>query len=150
MKVYKVNEDRRPQKLRVIVSPQLDKQIDNIYMYNQNKPKAIFQWLDYIEHIKDYIANPVIAYDYCNRYVHYPNGAIYLSDFNYDVGFIVRDNRRRQSYVYIFRLDLRPQDFGLVNPSCVRENTIRNKIIIKEYQLHTIIRETLKRILLTA
>lgn len=151
MKNYNLNEDRRPQKLKVNVSPQIDNKIDAIYDYNQNNPKALFQWFDYIDGIKDYISNPVIAYDYTHKYTHFPNGAIYLTDFDYDVGFIVRTNRFGKSYVYIFKLDLKTQKFGLKVPWQIQESRIHKNVIhITESQISQMVRETLRRVLLTA
>lgn len=123
MKQCWVNEDKLPQKLLVITSPKISKQIQVIDGYNQNNIDALYQWNEYIEGVKSYISNPVIAWDYNNKYPHFPNGAVHLRDFGYDVAFIVKTNQNtNKNYVYVFKIDLKPQEFGLKVPPTLEEN----------------------------
>ena len=130
-----VSEDKLPKKLLVITSPEISKQIEMIDNYNQNNIDALSQWNEYIEGLKSYISNRSIAFDYANRFTKFPNGAIHLMDLGYDVTFIVRTNRRtNRSYVYVFMLNLKPEEFGLRVPpkrnsqSQVNSPTINNVV----------------------
>lgn len=119
MKLHYLNEDKLPPKLQVIFSSKIIKKMDFIENFNQDNIDALSQWYYYIEGVKSYISNPSIAWDYTNRYSHFPNGAIHLKELNYDVMFIVKKNR---NYVYVFKIDLKPQEFGLKVPPTLEEN----------------------------
>lgn len=149
---YMLLEDTRPKRLTVSVSSKIKKSIAEIYKCNQDNPTALSQWARYIESIRSYISNPAIAFDYANRYAHYPNGAIHLVEMNYDVSFITKSNDTNEyAYVYIFGIDFKLKDFGLKDPTIMNE--LRKKkgtVIVTESKLRSIIRETLRRVLLTA
>ena len=116
-KLCQINEDRLPQKLSVVLSTTIRQEMDAIYAYNQNNTDGLRQWYEYIDGMESYISNPVIAWDYINRYAHFPNGAIHLMDLGYDVSFIVSTNRTtNENYVYVFMLNLKPEEFGLKVP----------------------------------
>ena len=107
-------------------------------------------WHDYLNGIMNYISNPAIAWDNTNRYIHFPNGATYIKDFDFNVGFTIRTNCNK-SYVYVFTINLKPEEFGLKVPPILNENKqhTSDKIIyrIKESQLRRIIKESIKQVL---
>lgn len=146
-------EDSRPQKLPVYFSSKIKNRITEIYKHNQNSPTALGQWSQYIEGLKNYISNPVIAFDYTNRYAHYPNGAIHLVELNYDVSFITKSNGTdRYVYVYIFDINFKLDNFGLKDHIITenkQNNTMKNvnKIRLTETQLRSIIKECVKKVL---
>lgn len=145
---YMLLEDTRPKRLTVSVSSKIKKSIADIYKYNQDNPTALSQWVRYIESLRRYISNPAIAFDYANRYVHYPNGAIHLVEMNYDVSFITKSNDANEfSYVYIFGMDFKLKDFGLKNPTIMNESCKKKKaVIVTEFQLRSIISECVSRL----
>ena len=122
IKTY-LNEENLPPKLPVSFSAEIRNNINLIKDYNQNNRDALYQWGDYIDNLKNYISNRKIAWDYANRYVHFPNGAVHLVELGYDVTFIVSfDRTRNVNYVYVFKLDLKLEEFGLKIPPTLNEN----------------------------
>ena len=134
-KLCLLNEDRLPSKLRIVWSSALLKEITDIRDYNQDNPNGFNQWRDYLDGIASYIANPVIAFDYTNRYSRFPNGAIFNRDFNYNVAYVVKtDKYTNQPFVYVFKVNLNPEEFGLKVPSSANESkqcmeTIRKAVL---------------------
>ncbi len=63
-----VFEDKLPPKLSVWFSRNINVQIAAIEAYNRNNVDGITQWRDYLRGIKDYLSNPVIAWDNMDRY----------------------------------------------------------------------------------
>ena len=148
---YRLCEDARPQKLPVSVSSKIKNSIIEIYQHNQNNLTALGQWSEYIEGLISYISNPVIAFDYTNRYVHFPNGAIHLVEMNYDVSFITKSNNANAYiYVYIFDINFKLRDFGLKDPKITENkrynimNNTKKKIRLTEFDLHRIVKQVLK------
>ena len=84
-----------PQKLPVVFSKSIIDEIDSIKIFNRNNSKGLSQLKEYIDGLKIYTANPAIAWDYTNRYIRYPNGAIHLRDLGFDVTFIVSTDKWR-------------------------------------------------------
>ena len=139
-----IKKDRLPPKLPVVLSSKISRKISAINAYNQNNTDEISQWYDYIEGMIDYLSNPVIAWDYMGRHSLFPNGARFIRDFNYNIGYTIKTNSTSNcAYVYVFRLNLNPEGFGLRVPSALKEN----KIVLTESNLRRIIFETLKRFL---
>lgn len=127
-------EDKRPKKLFVAFAPKISKEIELIDEYNYNKGniEAISQWHDYIDGLIDYISTPIIALDYTNKYHHFPNGAIYLKELDYDVAFFTSPHKvTNKFYVYIFKVNLKPDKFGLKIPeslSIKEDLSITNRV----------------------
>lgn len=145
MKRFLVKEDKLSSKLAVRFSSRIAKEINSIDDYNQYNVDALYQWRDYLDGIKRYISNPVIAWDYTNRYSRFPNGAVFIDDFDYNVGYFIKtDNITNQPYVYVFMVNLNPESFGLKVPSTLKEN---KSIRLTESQLRHIIRKTLQKTL---
>ena len=117
MKRYYLIEENLPPKLPLSFSSKIKKQINLIKDYNQDNPDSLSQWYEYIDNLKNYISHRKIAWDYANRYTHFPNGAVHLVELGFDASFIVSiDKVRNINYVYVFRMDLKPQEFGLKIP----------------------------------
>lgn len=149
---FHIDEEKLPTKLLVTFSNKISLYIDAIDDYNKNNIEALTQWYEYIDTIKSYISNPVIAWDNMWRYQHYPNGTTYIRDFGFNVGFTIKtSNRTHHNYVYVFKVNLKPEEFGLKVPPILNENKqhTSDKIIyrIKESQLRRIIQESIKQIL---
>ena len=74
-----------------------------------------------------------------------------MSELGFNVIFMVMtNNRTQQAYVYIIKLKLNPEEFGLKVPPTLNENKQpAAKIVyhLKESQLRRIIRESIKRVL---
>ena len=125
----KLNEDRLPLKLSVVFSSEIRKRIETIYSCNQENADGLSQWYDYLDGIKSYLSNPAIAFDYTDRYPKFPNGAIFNRDFNYNTAYVVKtDKHTNQQFVYVFKVNLNLEEFGLKSPSTISE-TIRKAVL---------------------
>lgn len=142
MKRSRINEDTLPPQLPVILSDRISQQIDKIGEYNKNNKEALEQWLGYIDSVVNYVSNPAIAWDYNNRHIRFPNGTRFIRDFDYNVGYSIKTNG--YVYVYIYKMNLMLEEFGLISPQSLEEN--HASICITESQLRHIIRETLTRL----
>lgn len=112
-----LKEDRLPSRLFVGFSSNITKQIEAIKNYNQNNIDGLSKWRDYLDGMKKYISNPVIAWDYTNRHQRFPNGTMFISDFDYNIGYTIKtNNTTQQQYVYVFMANLKPDEFGLIVP----------------------------------
>jgi len=130
-------------------SNNINNSINAIYSINQNNKEKLSEWLEYLDGLKTYISNPSIAFDYARRFIHYPNGAMRISELGYDVTFIVKMSKQtNEAYVYIFKMDLKPEEFGLKTPPLNESKTVKKRKIhhLKESQLRQIIREVIYRI----
>ena len=146
MKRYLLKEDRLPTKLTVVFSPKISKQINIIDDYNCTNIDDIYQWYDYIEGIKKYISNPVIAFDYTNRYRSLPNGTRFIHDFDYNIGYTIKTNKNTDSpYVYIFNVNLKPEEHGLKIPPTLQE--CKNVVRLTESDLRFIVTECVRRVI---
>lgn len=154
MKRYELNEDRLPSKLTVLFSQKIRREIESIEIQNQNNIDGLYKWRDYLNGITNYLSNPVIAFDYTNRYSRFPNGAIYNRDFDYNVGYVIKtNNSTNQLFVYVFMVNLKPDEFGLKVPSNIKENKqyntnrVNQTIYLKESELKQMIEESVRNIL---
>lgn len=154
MKQYWLREDRLSKKLFVRFSSKIIKEIEIIEAYNQTNIEGLSQWYDYLEGMKSYLSNPVIAWDYTNRFSRFPNGARFIRDFDYNVGYAVKSNdTTNHPYVFVFMINLKPQEFGLKVPSNVKEskqhitNGMNQTIYLKESELKQMIEETVRNVL---
>ena len=152
MNLYLLNEDKRPTRLFVKFSPEISKTIDTIDTYNEANIDGVSKWYDYLDGITSYLSNPAIAWDYSNRYTRYPNGAVHITDLGYDVAFIVKISKTtKRPYVYVFRVNLKPEEFGLKVPTMMECVKRKGKVYrLTESQLRSIITETIKNYLLSA
>ena len=75
MKHSKINESNLPSKLLVKLSSKIINELDVIEEYNKDNVEGISKWHDYLDWVENYISNPVIAFDYSNKYPRLPNGA---------------------------------------------------------------------------
>lgn len=149
MKRYRLYEDKLPTRLPVVFSPKLVKEMDVIYDYNQNNQNGLFQWYSYIDDVQNYVSNRVIAWDYNNKHIRFPNGTFFVRDLDYNVGYSIKTNEQNQIYAYVFMMNLKLEEFGLKTPSTLQEDKVC-RMIIRESQLRQIIRETVRSILLTS
>lgn len=147
-KFYLMEEKPLP-KLPVVFSSEINNKIDLIADYNQNNLTALSEWHDYIDVLKSYISNQKIAWDNANRYTHYPNGAVHLVELGYDVTYIVSiDEIRDINYVYVFKMDLKPQDFGLEIPPITEGLKEKpTKIRLTEAQFKRMLTECITKII---
>lgn len=154
IKRYELNEDRLPPKLTVLFSQKIRREIESIEIRNQNNIDGLYKWRDYLNGIRSYISNPAIAFDYTNRYSRFPNGAIYNRDFDYNVGYVIKtNNSTNQLFVYVFMVNLKPNEFGLKVPSNIKENKqyntnrVNQTIYLKESELKQMIEESVRNVL---
>lgn len=142
MKRRLLKEDRLPPRLPVGFSSKISQQIDSIYTHNINNGDALYRWLDYIEGISRYMSNPVIAWDYTNRHKQWPNGARFVEDLGYNVGYkIISDRVTKSPFVYIFSVSLKPEEFGLNVPIPLKGG--KRNFRLSESTLRRIIRNVL-------
>jgi hypothetical protein len=124
---YRPNEDRLPPKLSLRFSSKIAQQIRRINVLNKHNIEALNNWKEYLRWIKRYLSDSTIAWDNMGRYPRFPNGAIFIRDFGYNVACIIQiDNTTNLPYVYVFKVNLKPREFGL------RENKNRINRIISE------------------
>lgn len=141
-----LKEDKRPQNLYVIFSKEIMRLLENVYAYNQNNINALSQLSDYLDGLRNYISNPVIAWDYTNKYSRYPNGTIYMNDFGYNVGYsIITDKATGLPCVYVFKINLNLEAFGLKMPPLKEENLIS----VTKSDFKNMVLESVGKILLT-
>lgn len=138
-----MNEDKLPPKIQVRFSTKVSSKIDSIISHNKGNIQAISEWLEYLETVKNYVSNPVIAWDYTNRNIQLKNGTKFIQDFDFNIGYtIITDYTTNSPFVYIFMVNLKPQEFGL--RECKRR---RNAVTITESKLRRIIAESIRKIL---
>ena len=125
-----LNEGNKSSTLYVALSPEILKEMDAIYAYNQNNVKGLYKWYSYIEEVTNHISNRSIAWNYTNRLRQERNGAITLNDFDYNVTYAVKISKRtHRAYVYVYKIDLKLEEFGLKMPPRVKEGRIGRIII---------------------
>lgn len=136
MNLLYLKEDNLPQRFPVKFSTKISDQINKIYEYNKSNSESISKWLDYIEWLQNYISNRSIAWDYANQHLKFPNGTRFISKFN--IGYTVKSDTQG-TYVYIFILDLKIEEYGLKAPTSLQEQVIKqlrhqqNKLSTDEY-----------------
>ena len=136
MKRSWLKEDKSPSKLIVNFSSKINGYIKDVSDLNQNNVEALSQWSDYIEGIKSYLSNPVIAWDNMNRYPRLRNGGRVIKDFDYNAGYtILADYVTGQPFVYVFMLNLKPEEFGLQVPTNRTEAIERAVLPILEFHM---------------
>ena len=136
MKRSWLKEDKLPSKLIVNFSSKINGYIKDVSDLNQNNVEALSQWSDYIEGIKSYLSNPVIAWDNMNRYPRLRNGGRVIKDFDYNAGYtILADYVTGQPFVYVFMLNLKPEEFGLQVPTNRTEAIERAVLPILEFHM---------------
>ena len=117
-----LNEDKRPQKLSIWFIPKISDKITEIIEFNYNNQSALTQWEESIEGMKDYISNPVIAFDYIKRCRHNPSGTMCNNYFGYNITYAIKQNKISGiPYVCIFDINLKLEEFGLKDPSKIQE-----------------------------
>lgn len=123
----RLNEDKLPPTLEVRFSSKIAQQIRRINLLNKQNIDALNNWKEYLSGIKRYLSDSTIAWDNMGRYPRFPNGAIFIRDFGYNVAYTIQtDYITNQPYVYVFKVNLNARQFGL------RENKNRINRIISE------------------
>ena len=102
--------------------------IDRIADYNKYKKEKISEWYEGIDGFKDYISNPVIAWDYSDKFTHTSDGETIINELEFEASYTIKTNKNTgKNYVYVFKLTLRPDEFGLDVPSSLKESKQNNK-----------------------
>ena len=144
-------EEKLPRKFTVILSPKIIREMEEIYRLNSNKVNELYQWYSYIDDVQNYVSNRAVAWNYQAGNIRFPNGALFIKDFDYNVGYTIKTNKyTEQTYVYVFMMNLKTEEFGLKRPPVIQESKKKRQIVIKEFQLHSIIHKTIRRLLLRA
>lgn len=151
MRIFHLFEDISATKLKVIFSSKIIHDIYSIRTINQNNLEGLSQWYEYIDRIKKWLSNPSIAWDYANRFTKFPNGARYISDINYNIGYTVKTNQYG-AYVYVFMINLNLEEFGLLKENIIQNvhNIMKTKkkvIKLTESDLHNMIAEGVRQAL---
>lgn len=122
--------------------------INTICEYNSDNTEGVSEFKDYIDHVKDYISNWSIAFDYANdkRFIrHMRNGAVRSSFYrNFCVWFVIQLNRAKtHAHIYVFKAEINLSYFGLKVPPTIPKS--KHVSFINEGKLHSIIHETANR-----
>lgn len=125
----------------VWVSNKVNNYIGWVIDYNKNNPNAIKSFYESLEELNHHLSFRSVGLNYG---VPYPFTELGLS-VHYNLKFDVND----QPYINIFRIKIDFEYFGLVDPHRKPIQKRINRITLKETQLRSIIRETLKQVLLT-
>lgn len=146
-----IYEDKRLPPYRVFLGYNVQQEIKYLISCNKNNVEGIRRLKEYVKSLKRYISNPTLAWDNEGRYTHYQNGAIHVMEIGYNFLYILKTNQTGKSYVCIIRIWFDTNALGLKDPRKMNENREFKRVYyIKESQLRLIIRETLRRVLLTA
>ena len=146
MKNGLLKEDNLPPKLFVAFSSKVRDQISEIDSYNCKNIEGLSQWYEYIDGIRSYMSNPVIAWDYLNRYKRGRKGARCVRDLGFNVRYTILSDRNTDvPFVYIFMIDFKLDDYGLKRPPTLNES--KRIISLTETHIRQIVRETLRRYL---
>jgi hypothetical protein len=79
-----------------------------------------------------------------NRMVlHFKNGAILLKDFGCNAAYYIKTYNTRLPYVYIFKINLKTDEYGLKVSPALNEN--KKIILLTVSHIKHIVRETLRR-----
>lgn len=151
MKHGQLSED----KFVVKISNKTCQEIKKIDAYNHNNQDCIRKWHNYIEWVMDYLSNRSIAFDYANRYTKFPNGTIFLNDFDLGIGYTIKEDKYTgRLYVYIFMLNFKLDEFGLKSPYITEHNNTKTQynnmkqiIRLTEGDLHRIVKGCVKNAL---
>ena len=123
MKLTTLNEDKKLPKLPVTLSSEIIERIDKIVDYNNDKKEEISNWYEGIEGFKNYISNPTIAWDNNDKFTHSPNGETIIKELGFEASYIIKTNKKTgKNYIYVFKLTLKPDEFGLDIPSDLKES----------------------------
>ncbi len=144
IKQYSLNEGNQSSKFYVVLSPTIQNEMDAVFTHNQNNKKGLYQWYSYIEDVTNHISNRSIAWNYTNGLIQKRNGAITLNDFDYNVTYAVKISKRtHRAYVYVYKINLKIEDFGLKNPFVTNENNqgIITCAVLNGKNIHNIITE---------
>jgi hypothetical protein len=161
MSKYKLNEDKRLDKLPVRYSDELSKKIEEVKFYNMFEVENIEQWINSIKGLVSWVSDPSIAWDNQNKFTHYPNGETYIK--RYGLRFSIMTYKDEQgiehNFVYIITITLNPQDYNLKIPPYLYENKKyksarmvdkkchKDAIRLNESHIRQIVRETLRQYL---
>ena len=149
MRLHKIDEDKLPPRFTVVLSTNVSQNIRTIYEYNQNNLEALSQWYEFMSDMWLYISNRAIALDYANRYSHLSDGTIHMNELGYDIVFYVGYNSAKdKSYVYVSKVKLNPQSFGLeVPPGLVESKHNHSVIRLTEAQFKRMLTECITKII---
>lgn len=147
-----INEDILPQKIPLIYSARIRRKIKDVMDANQNNREGLSKWKEYVDGITDYVSNRSIAFDYRNAYPHFQNGATFINDFGYNVGFnFIEDSTTGQLMIFVFMVNLNLEEFGLKEPQNEQNNNMEKLIHmerkhqINEARLKRIVSESISR-----
>lgn len=134
---FKLYEDKDTYKFTVVLSPKINKDMDVIYDINQNKTKELRKWYTYIDEVKEYVSKREIAWNYNKRNIKFPNGTYFIKDFDYNVGYTIKsDKTTHNPFVYIFMINLKPEEFGLKVPQTNESHRRRFALHLNESDFH--------------
>lgn len=145
-----------PQKLAVRFSSELYNDIRTIRLYNQGNEPALSNWKKYLDSIKTYMSDTVIAWDNMGRYRQLQGGnRRFIADFGYNIGYaVIIDSQTYLPFVFIFMVNLKVREFELKMPPSlqrkIKENihyyNMKQKIRLTEGDLHRIIKSCINEV----
>lgn len=139
-----LTEDKRLPKLPVIFSDKVIDKIDLIRDVNKGD-ENLYQLYEYIDSLKSYIANPVIAWDNVGKYRHNSTGETHIKELGYNVGFTIKTNQTTNTnYVYVFKIVFPLKKLELKIPSDLDESQNKKclsndefcRILIEKYDAY--------------
>ena len=160
----KLNEDKRLERYKVWFTPAVKCEIDIIKSFNKNNIEGIKQLQEYLQGLRMYISNPVLAWDNLDRFQHYPNGATHINELGYNFIYYVKNSKfEHTQYVCVVKIYYNLSEFGLQDPFATignqqgqkvkesilnrKTNRLKRTIYLKESELRLIIDESVKRVL---
>lgn len=128
-----LTEDKRLTKLPIIFSDKVIDEIDLIRDVNKGDDN-LYQLYEYIDGLKNYITNPVIAWDNVGKYRHNSRGETNIKELGYNVIFTIKTNQTTNTnYVYVFKIVFPLNRLGLKIPSDLYENQNKKHLSNDEY-----------------
>ena len=156
MKNSILSEGKFPERLPVYLTFKLSNKIDSIISYNRNNVNGVRQFLDYIETLKRYISDTVIAWDNMMAGRHGKNGLTCIKALGYNTLYLVKISKKT-GFPYVCIVEIYPdfRDFELnIPPVKKRIKNSKNSstspttnILLKESDIRSMVKECIRRIL---
>lgn len=132
-------------KLEVRFSSKILKNINTIESINQGNRKGLSEWYKYIQWLTEYLSKFSVVLDYGNNHIKLPNNARFIRDIN---AYYIIQNNSYKTWVYVFKIDLKPQDYGLKVPQSLGEFKCLPKTIrLTESQFKRMLTECITKII---
>lgn len=152
---HRINEDKPPITLPIVISSQLKINLEKVCNYNFWNSTAIENLIKHILWIANHFSQYRVAFDYSNQFIHKPNGVVQVPreyaecEMEYAVITVYDKNTKEpiSSHVEIINIWLTNNDFGLEIPNWLlmcENNNKAKRIRLTESQLHRLFNKCIK------